>query len=344
MTFRNFKKLTLLSLAVSLFASVSPLRAQDQGSPLVVTATNAASNQLLVYDTKGKLLQTLSTQGKGGAGGNSGGIEARGNIVAVVNFGSDSVAIFERGAAGLHLTQMVPTAAGPLSVAFGADYLYILGKATVESHRMDGNNVSAGGDGVVSLIKSDGSAAQVGVLPNELIITEKSNAIETVELLPGGSVTGVATLVMNIPSNVSAPFGLVTRGNDAYVSIAAADEISLARKGDVLATTPTAAQHAPCWVALAGPFLYSTNTASRSISRFAVYGQKIVSDAPVAAVMNGGPIDVAAADGLLAVIDVAGSLSHISIFMVDEDGNLTLRVANTINSHANGIAFVGEAD
>jgi len=344
MTFRNFKKFSLLGLGVFLLAAVSSLRAQEQQNPLVVTATNAASNQLLVYDAKGNLLQTLSTQGKGGAGGNSGGIEARNNVVAVVNFGSDSVAIFERGVAGLHLTQVVPTAAGPLSVAFGPDHLYILGKATVESHRMFGNNISAGGDGVVSLLKSDGSAAQVGVLPNELIITEKSNAIETVELLPGGSVTGVATLALNIPSNVNAPFGLVTRGNDAYVSIAAADEISLVRDGDVLATTSTGMQHAPCWLALAGPFLYSTNTASHSISRFAVYGQKIVSDAPVAAAMNGGPTDVATADGLLAAIDIAGTVTHISIFTVDEDGNLKLRVADTINGHANGVAFVREAD
>ena len=31
---------------------------------------------------------------------------------------------------------------------------------------------------------ADGSAAQVGVVENQLIITEKSNMIETVDLLP----------------------------------------------------------------------------------------------------------------------------------------------------------------
>ena len=39
---------------------------------------------------------------------------------------------------------------------------------------------------IVTLLKADGSAAQVGVVQNQLIITEKSNVIETVDLLPDG--------------------------------------------------------------------------------------------------------------------------------------------------------------
>lgn len=34
-------------------------------------------------------------------------------------------------------------------------------------------------------------------------------------LLPDGAVGGVPTLVQNIPANVDAPFGLITRGNSA---------------------------------------------------------------------------------------------------------------------------------
>jgi hypothetical protein len=40
---------------------------------------------------------------------------------------------------------------------------------------------------------------QVGVLPNGLVITEKSNVIETVSLNGDGSIAGPATLVQNIP-------------------------------------------------------------------------------------------------------------------------------------------------
>jgi hypothetical protein len=75
-----------------------------------------------------------------------------------------------------------------------------------------------------------------------------------------------------------------------------------------------------------------------SISRYAVYGQRIVQDAAVAASLNGDPTDIATRAGLLAVIDSGG---HLSIFSVDEDGNLTLlQTASTIPTAADGVAIV----
>jgi hypothetical protein len=62
----------------------------------VVTASNTANNQLLVYDTSSNLIQTVATGGQGGVSGNSGGLTAFGNVVAVVNFLSNSVSIFGR--------------------------------------------------------------------------------------------------------------------------------------------------------------------------------------------------------------------------------------------------------
>src|SRR5262249_55597398 len=159
-----------------------------------------------------------------------------------------------------------------------------------------------------------------------------SNTIETVNLLPDGAVTGVPTLVQNIPSNVDTPFGLITRGNNAYVTIAHADETSLVRDGKVLTVTGSGTQHAPCWLTLVGPFLFSSNWRSHTVSRYAVYGQKIVQDLAVAAQLGGAPTDIASGAGLVAVIDGGG---HLSIFSVDEDGNLTLRSAVNITSAAN---------
>jgi hypothetical protein len=341
---RKVQKLCLLSLTVSLFGATTAVLA-DSHKTLVVTSTNATKNQLLVYSAEGKLLQTLSTQGQGGASGNAGGVEWKHNLVAVVNFGSKTVATFERNEGGFHFNQLVPTISSPVSVAFGDDHLYILGTTTIESHRMFGSDdVSSSPDGVVTLLKADGSSAQVGVLPDHLIVTEKSNAIETVTLLGGGAVTGVPTLAMNIPSNVNAPFGLVTRDNDAYVTIAHANEISLVRNGDVLTVVGSNGQGAPCWLTLVGPFLFSSNTASMTVSRYAVYGQKIVQDAAIAASTSGATTDIASGDGLVAVIDGSVSLSHLSIFIVDEDGNLTLRVANAISAPANGLAIVRAED
>lgn len=330
------------STLILLMGAVPAVWGAADPSSLVVTASNAAKNQLLVYNTSGKLIQTVSTQGQGGASGNAGGIEAKGSLVAVVNFGSQSVAMFERQNNGFQMTQLVPTVAKPVSVAFGSGHLYILGAAKVESHVIDGSHhVSSNPDGVAPLLLADGSAAQVGVLPGQLIIAEKTGAIETVNLSSEGAVSGIATLVKNIPANPNTPFGLVTRGNDAYVTIAHSNEITLVRNGTVLTVVGSGTQNSPCWLALEGPFMFSSNSPSMSVSRYAVYGQKIVQDAAVAASFNGDPTDIAAAGGWVAVIDGNGPNSHLSIFSVDEDGNLSLlQAADTISGPANGVAVV----
>jgi hypothetical protein len=130
---------------------------------------------------------------------------------------------------------------------------------------------------------------------------------------------------------------LVTRGDDAYVTIAHSNEITLVRDGKVLTVTGSGTQNAPCWLALEGPFLFSSNSPSMSVSRYAVYGQKIVQDAAVAATLTGDPTDIAYGAGLVAVIDGSG---HLSIFSVDEDGNLTLIKADAIPAAANGAAVI----
>ncbi len=340
MKLSKMNKFRFAGILIPLIAAATAARADTDPNALVVTASNAAKNQLLVYNTGGKLIQMISTQGQGGASGNAGGIASKGNLLAVVNFGSQSVSIFERQNNGLQMKDLVPTASNPVSVAFGAGHLYILGTTKVESHRMFGSNASSNPDGTVALLKADGSSAQLGIVQNQLIVTEKSNTIETVNLSADGAVTGVPTLVQNIPANVDTPFGLVTRGNNAYVTIAHADEISLVRNGKVLTVTGSGTQHSPCWLTLTGTFLFSSNSPSMSISRYAVYGQKVVQDAAVAAQLNGSPTDIASGGGLVAVIDGSGQTSHLSIFSVDEDGNLTLQTAATINATVNGVAVM----
>jgi hypothetical protein len=319
---------------------------KDQGA-LIVTASNTASNQLLIYNPAGTFLKQIPTQGQGGVGGNAGGIAQNRDRLAVVNHGSGDVAIFVKDTAHMDLQfeHLVPALASPVSVAFGHGHLYILSTTHVESHRIDSSGVSTAADGSAALIVADGSAAQVGTLLDQLIISEKSNAIETVNLDSRGAVAGTATLVANIPANVNAPFGLATRGNDAYVTIAHANEISLVRRDNVLKVTGSGTQSAPCWVTLDGPFLFSANSPSHSVSRYAVYGQQVIQDAAIVAIFNGNPTDIAYRAGLAAVIDANGTLSHVSVFGVDEDGNFTLKGLGTINNAAtNGVAIIRSDD
>jgi hypothetical protein len=82
------------------------------------------------------------------------------------------------------------------------------------------------------------------------------------------------------------------------------------------------------------------------VSRYAVYGEKIIQDAAVVASFHGSPTDIAYRSNLAAVIDADGSVSHVSIFDVDEDGNFSLKGLATINNTAtNGVAIVrGDRD
>lgn len=336
-----------ISLMVACTAGVQAHDFSADAHALIVTASNTASNALLVYDESGKLLEQLPTQGQGGVSGNAGGISQDHDRLAVVNFGSGNVSVFTKDSvhAGLHFESTVPAITSPVSVAFGNDHLYILTTTHVESHRIDRNGVDAAADGAAALLIGDGSAAQVGALAGQLILSEKSNAIETVVLDGRGAITGTATLVANIPTNVNAPFGLATRGNDAYVTIAHANEISLVRDDAVLTVTGSGTQHAPCWVTLDGPFLFSANSPSQSVSRYAVYGQKIIQDAAVVATFSGDPTDITYHRGRAAVVDGNGTVSHVSVFAVDEDGDFTLTGIATIdNAATNGIAIVSADD
>lgn len=312
----------------------------QERSTLIVTASNTASNNLLVYSPSGRRIDTVATGGKGGVSGNAGGIASSHDRLAVVNFGSRNVSIFTRSDAGFRLRQVIPAASSPVSIAFGHNHLYILGSTTVESHPVFDFGVSPGPDGVASLLKADGSAAQVGVLDQQLILTEKSNVIETFPLSAHGEVTGTPTLVSNIPANVNAPFGLVTRDNEAYVTIAHANEISLVRDDSVVTVTGSGTQSAPCWVALDGPWLYSSNSPSQSVSRYLVFGANLIQEQAVAASFTGAPTDIAYHAGFLAVVDGAGTVSHLSVFHVDWDGNLQRQGIATIPAPANGVAVI----
>lgn len=348
----RYQALGVVLLGVAGAASAQQTSARSEARALIVTASNTTANQLLVYSPAGKLLKTIATGGQGGVAGNAGGIAQDHRRLAVVNFGSGTVSVFVKDLAhaNLQLESVIQAVASPVSLVFGDDHLYILSTTNVESHPIDSNGtigVAASPDGVAGLLHADGSAAQVGKLRGQLIISEKSNAIESVNLNDAGAVTGSASLVSNIPANVNTPFGLVTRGNDAYVTIAHANEVSLVRHDQVRAVTSSGTQSAPCWLTLDGPYMYSSNSPSQSVSRYLVYGDVITQQVAVAATLNGNPTDITYRSGLAAVIDgnSTAGVSHLSTFHVDEHGRLALYGVATITGVAtNGVAIVSADD
>src|SRR5262245_32963147 len=81
---------------LALAGMLAPVEAKHDGVVFAVTMTNDQTvNEIKVYDAGANtLVETLSTEGRGGVAGNARGIKQyQGKIVAAVNNGSNSVAI-----------------------------------------------------------------------------------------------------------------------------------------------------------------------------------------------------------------------------------------------------------
>ena len=328
---------------------------QNRGqAPLFLTATNAANNFLAVIDSRTKEMDFVPTGGSGGASGNAGGVAVEGSIAAVVNFGSSNVTIFVRRGNAMVRTQMVKTSSQPVSVAFGHNHLVVLGLTTAESFPVDGDNVATANDGVVQLSRGDKSAAQIVTFDGGSAYTEKSGSIAELNLSTNG-MAGLSgpnrpVLLPAAPNN-DTPFGIVGRGANVYVAIAHSDLEALVVDGRIISTAagPTPYKdssgkiiHAPCWNALAGHFLYASDSPGKQLLRYLVSDSNVFFDKPGAATLGGAPTDLAVQDSLLGVIDGGsdGVNSDVSLFDIDSEGELTLRFAAKIAGPINGAAII----
>jgi len=309
----------------------------------VVTASNDANNNmLLIYDSNGFLLDTIPTQGKGGVPPHivGGGIAKSDSALAVINYNSQSVSLFKLQAGHLAFVQLIQTHSKPVSVAFGKDHLYILGTNTIQSHLMNQSSVDPTPDGAANLLVGDGSAAQVGFMQDQLIISERSNMIELVDLQGGAVTKNIKPVQLPPPPKNKTPVGLATRGTTAYVTIAHSDEVGLVKNGKLETVVSSQSQHAPCWLTLMGPWLFCSNTPSKSISKYSVTEHSLALSELIAVQTQGEPTDIDAENGILAVLELSDNGTNISQFEVDNQGNLKLLKSNPTSKTANGIAVI----
>jgi hypothetical protein len=346
-------------IAMSAIGYSATAAASKDGHPtLVVTMTNdPAGNSINVYDASSlTLLQTLSTNGVGGASGNARGIrQYNGALLAAVNYGSNSVAIFKRSGDTLKLDQVVTTTSAPVSVDFASGHMYVAGATTVDSFVVHGNSVGSR-DGTASLrlaaggAPSAGSTAQVGAVDEDtLLVTLKTDPTPgTVDVVPlyKGIVTGTPPAAVSAPSNTLTPFGFaVYPDGTAVITLAHSSNDGLFRDGTFVSTI-AAGQGAPCWMARFDKYLFTANTGSHTISRLIGTGNNIFVDNAVAATIptGGAPSDIDAAADALAVIDGASGVSHISVFDANEFGELSGARSATVGPSANGVALMPLAE
>ena len=307
--------------------------AQTAPAPLFLTATNGTTNYLAVVNTRTKQTTYIATGGNGGASGNAGGVAVDGKIAAVVNFGSGNVTIFVRRGDAMQPTQKIATASQPVSVAFGSGHLVVLELTMAESFPVYGNTVQTPADGQVQLLLADKSAAQIVTYAGGVAYTEKTGSVAEVSLstdgMPGLGVTNQAVMLPPAPNN-NTPFGLIGQGANIYLTIAHSDLETLVVNGHIVSTaagpTPYMDQsgnitHAPCWNALFGQFLYSSDSPGKQLLRYLVSDTSVFFDKPAAATLTGPPTDLTVDGSLLGVIDGGdGHASNASLFDIDSEG------------------------
>jgi hypothetical protein len=355
----KFRVLSAVLAGVAIAAATAGVHASGHGRTLVVTMTNDQnSNEIKVYDAESHaLLQTLSTRGKGGVGGNARGIKQYNNgLVAAVNNGSGSVAVFRRDGDALKFEKVIPTTSAPVSVDFGNDHLYVAGATTVDSFVLRENSVESL-DGTTDLAVAGGGSpaagetSQVGVIsPDQLLVTIKTDPTPgTVDViaLQRGRVTGAAPTAVSAPQGSLAPFGFSTYPDGtAVITLAHSNEDGLFRDG-AFTSVVGAGQAASCWTTRAGKYVFVANTASRTISRLIGTGSHIFVDALIAAqVPTGSPADMDADAGVLGVIDHGAGESHLSLFSYNAFGELAPAGATIAVgvSNANGVAILAPRD
>ena len=124
-------------LAATLFSASAAVADEPERGVFVLTSTNdPGANEVVVFklDTSGtpslSLVDMLPTQGKGGAGGNSGILQFKDDHGAVGNYGSNSVSRIVRhhDFIGIEGTvSLAPKCTKPDSVALTRDHLFVVG-------------------------------------------------------------------------------------------------------------------------------------------------------------------------------------------------------------------------
>ena len=212
--------------------------------------------------------------------------------------------------------------------------MYVAGATSIDSFVIDGDSIGwMDGTTALALIGGgappNGSTGQIGVVnATTLLVTLKTDPVAgTVDIisLRGGAVTSAAPVSVSAPAGTLTPFGFsVYPDGTALITLAHSSQYGLLRDG-MFKTVIDAGEMAPCWTTRVGKYVFTSNTRSMTISRLLGTGKNIFVDSPVAAriATGGGPTDIDAAGGILAVIDHGGGTSHLSMFTYNEFGELT---------------------
>jgi hypothetical protein len=189
-------------------------------------------------------------------------------------------------------------------------------------------------------------SAQVGALSNNtLLVTLKTDPIpgtvDVVALNSNGAIAGTLPKAVSAPAGTLTPFGFsVYPDGSALITLAHTSQVGLFRNG-AFGAVIAPGQTADCWSTVAGKYVFTANTGSKTISRLVGTGNNIFVDSGIAATIATGlaPADIDTAGGILGVLSGG---AFLSLYTYNDFGELTVHGApiNIGVSTANGVAIL----
>jgi 6-phosphogluconolactonase len=370
---------TLLVVMLAIAAGV-PARsnAQTDGTAgAVFVMTNAASsNEVIAYkrNADGSLEQARSfPTGGRGSGGVTDPLGSQGSLtltddrsfLLAVNAGSGSISVFRVHGNRLSLVDRVPCGGSePVAVAQHGNLVYVVnagGSSNVTGFRLGGNGkLKPIANSIAFLTTSNSGAASLSFSPDGqfLLVTEKlTNRIDVFHLQLDGTL-GPRVVTAGVgPGTFSVVFSpngaaLVSETGPTGGSNASAISSYAALPNGALspisASVPTQGA-ATCWQAVTpdGRFVYTSNSASSTISGFAIGAKGALTPLPgtVAATLPAGStnLDMAISSDGNYLYTLNSGTGSVSILGINEDGTLTsLGDAGGLSAAAgfNGIAAI----
>ena len=259
-----------------------------------------------------------------------------------VNPGSNSISSFKITGNGLNLKSTVSSGGTrPVSITQHGNLVYVLnagGSGNISGFWLGENDkLTPIPNSAKPLSSATAGAAQVSFVRNGrvLVITEKAtNKIITYTINQWGRPGAMHSITSASPT----PFGFAPgRFGNIYVSEAVGGAVNASNvssyhigfDGSInLTQGPVATgQSAACWVVLTenGRNIYTTNTASNTLSSYNVYPDSGNIDLlqSIAATSGMGPIDAALTDNSKYLYILNGSGHSISVYAVANNGGLT---------------------
>ncbi len=347
-----------LATALALGGSIANAQLSDiSASPdfradKVFTSTNSPQgNEVLVYgrSTDGQpsaLLARVATQGSGSGGAlrNQGGVTLSGDgkWLFVINYLSSTVSTFAVEAKGLSLKSVVRSGEGnPLSVTESGDIVYVLNansNGTVEGFRNQSGQLTSIPFSYRALGGEAGASdpTQVSFSPNGGLLVTNSRSFNTVFSYQV-TTEGLTDALLTVPAQ--APGGLVF---DGLGRLLVTETFNNARRQGAVSFfgySPDNPNPQPVLIDASignnqtgtarisvtpnGRNVYTTNTASNTVSRYAFTSGRLVLAQAVAARTGAAPTDLTVAPtGRLLYVLNSGSQT-LSAFAIAPDGQLT---------------------